>query len=80
MIETNNIILTKELIKNSARNSLLGKISSINKDGINSNITIKYRHNDTIHSKTTSSSCSNLELQIDDEIYVSSKVYNITII
>jgi molybdate transport system regulatory protein len=80
LIETNNIVLTKELTRNSARNSLLGKISSIKQDGINSNITIECGKNDTIHSKITSSSCSSLELKIDDEIYASFKAYNITII
>lgn len=80
LIETNNIVLTKNNQKNSARNRLFGKITSIHNDEINANITIDIGENNIIHSKITSSSCKKLELKVDDEIYASFKAYNIIIL
>jgi molybdate transport system regulatory protein len=80
LIETNNIILTKKPLDNSARNLLYGKISKINDDGINANITIECGKEDILHAKITSSSCKKLNIKVDEIIYAQFKAYNITII
>lgn len=80
LIETNNIVLTKEILDNSARNLLKGNVTKINDDGINANITIDCGEDDILHAKITSSSCNKLEINIGDTIYAQFKAYNITII
>ncbi len=80
LIETNNIVLTKEIFDNSARNILNGKVTKIGDDGINSNVTIDCGDKDILHAKITSSSCKKLNINIDDIIYAQFKAYNITII
>lgn len=80
LIETNNIVLTKEPLDNSARNLLKGKVSKINDDGMSSNITIECGKADTIHAKITTSSCEKLGIKTEDTIYAQFKAYNITII
>jgi len=80
LIETNNIVLTKNVLNNSARNLLKGKVLKINDDGINANITIDCEKEDILYAKITSSSCKNLNINIDDTIYAQFKAYNITII
>jgi len=80
VIETNNIVLTKEVLDNSARNLLCGKVLKINDDGINTNITIDCGDEDVIHAKITSSSCKKLNIKVDEIIYAQFKAYNISII
>lgn len=80
LIETNNIVLNKNVPKNSARNLLFGTIVSIHDDGINANITIECNDQDSIHAKITSSSCQKMNLKITDTIYASFKAYNINIV
>ncbi len=80
LIETDNIVLTKNRAKSSARNSIFGKILAIYDDKINSNITIDCGEEDTIYSKITSSSCKKLALKVEDKIYASFKAYNIIIL
>ena len=80
LIETNNIVLTKEILDNSARNILKGTVTKINSDGINSNITIDCGAQDILHAKITSCSCQKLDININDTIYAQFKAYNITII
>lgn len=80
LIETNNVVLTKENQNNSARNKLFGEIISIHDDKINANITIDCGENDIIHSKITTSSCKKLDLLEGDKIYASFKAYNIIIL
>ncbi len=80
LIESDNIILTKEKNTNSARNKLFGKILSISDDKINANVTIDCGENNIIHSKVTSSSCKTLNLKKEDEVYASFKAYNIIIL
>ncbi len=79
LIETSNIVLTRDVATNSARNLLLGTIASIHDDGINSNITINC-DKDKIHAKITTASCQKLQLKPNDTIYASFKAYNINII
>jgi len=80
LIQTNNIVLTKEVLDNSARNLLKGKVSKITDDGINANITIECGNEDIIHAKITSSSCNKLKVKVADTIYAQFKAYNITIV
>ena len=80
LIESDAITITKELQNSSARNKLQGKIISISDDKINSIITIDCGENDIIYSKITSSSCKNLDLKENDEVFASFKAYNIIII
>jgi len=81
LIETDNIVLTKNnQMNSSARNRIFGKVVSIHDDEINSNITIDCGDEDIIHSKITSSSCKKLELKVEDEVYASFKAYNVLIL
>jgi molybdate transport system regulatory protein len=80
LIETNNIVLTKEPQDSSARNLLYGKVLKINDDGINANISMDCGEEDIIHAKITSSSCKKLNLQVEETIYAQFKAYNITIV
>lgn len=81
LIETDNVVLSKNSYKNSsARNKIFGKIISINDDKINANITIDSGSEELIHAKITSSSCKKLELKEADEVYASFKAYNIIIL
>lgn len=80
LIETNNIILTKQPLENSARNLLKGHIIKINDNGINAHICIDCGNEDIINAKVTSASCKKLQLQPNDNIYAQFKAYNITIL
>ncbi len=80
LIETNNIVLTKEVLDNSARNLLKGKVVKINDDGMNSNITIDCGEDDVIHAKITTASSNKLNITVDKTIYAQFKAYNITIV
>lgn len=79
LIETNNIVLTKEILNNSARNTLKGKIDTIVEEGINISIAIKTK-DDILHAKITQASYKKLEFKVGDKVYASFKAYNITII
>ncbi|MCP4971304.1 MAG: LysR family transcriptional regulator [Arcobacter sp.] len=80
LIETSNIVLNKENTNNSSRNQLSGYITSINDDGINSNITINCNKEESIHAKITSSSSKKLGFKVGDEIFATFKAYNVNII
>ncbi len=80
LIETDNIVLTKNIQNSSARNRIYGEIISIYDNKIDTNITIDCGQKDTIHAKITSSSCKNLELKVLDKVYASFKAYNIIIL
>jgi len=80
LIETSSIVITKDKNKSSARNSLYGKITKINDDGINTFLTIDCGQSDIIFSKITKSSHEKLYLDIDNKVYASFKAYNINIL
>lgn len=80
LIETNNIVLTKQPLENSARNLLKGHIIKINDNGINANISVNCGNEDIINAKITSASCEKLDLHPNDNVYAQFKAYNITII
>jgi len=80
LIETNNIVLTKHVLENSARNLLKGNVTKILDNGINANICVDCGQGDIINSKITSASCKKLLLNLNDTVYAQFKAYNITII
>jgi len=80
LIETNNIVLTKEVRNNSARNVLKGKVVKIHDDGLNVNVSIDCGNDDIIHAKITSSSSKKLNIILDETVFAQFKAYNITII